>query len=153
MDLLFVDYLNRLEAMHEGAKAAISGLTPEALDWVPGSEMNSFSVLVVHMAGSERFWVGEMAGQDVSGRVRAEEFVITGLVEADLVKRLDESLAHSQQVLSQLLLTDLDKMHQAPGREESFRVSWSLKHNLEHVALHVGHLQIMRQMWEMRGRG
>ena len=150
MDSLFIDYLNRLEAMHEGAKAAIAGLSPEALDWVPGPEMNSFNVLVTHLAGSERFWIGEMAGQDESGRVRAEEFMVSGLTESDLVKRLDESFAHSQQVLAQLLLTDLDKMGQSPGREESFRVSWSLLHNLEHVALHVGHLQMMRQMWEMR---
>ena len=26
MDSLFVDYLNRLESLHEGAKAAIAGL-------------------------------------------------------------------------------------------------------------------------------
>lgn len=136
--------------MHQGAKAAIAGLSPEALDWVPGLEMNSFNVLVTHLAGSERFWVGDMVGQDESGRVRAEEFATTGLTEADLVQRLDEVFAHSYQVLSQLLLTDLDKMHPSSGREESFLVSWSLMHNLEHVALHVGHLQMMRQMWEMR---
>lgn len=149
MDLLFVDYLNRLQTLHEEAKEAIAGLSPEALDWVPGLEMNSFAVLVTHLAGSERFWIGEMVGQDDSGRVRAEEFVVTGLTERELRQRLDDSFAHSQSVLSHLLLTDLDRMQQAPGREESFRVSWSLLHNLEHVALHVGHLQLLRQMWEM----
>ncbi|MBE2224301.1 MAG: DUF664 domain-containing protein [Anaerolineae bacterium] len=149
MDSLFVDYLNRLEAMHQGAKEAITGLPPEALAWVPGPEMNSFTVLVVHLAGSERFWVGEMAGQELAGRVRPEEFAATGLTEAELVQRLDESLAHSQQVLSNLLLTDLDKMHMSSVHGDAYRVSWSLMHNLEHVALHVGHMQIMRQMWQM----
>lgn len=152
MDSLFVDYLNRLEVMHECVKAAIAGLSPEALDWVPGPEMNSFSVLVTHVAGSERFWIGDMAGQDDSGRVRSEEFAVTGLTEAALVQRLDESFAHSQKVLSNLLLTDLDKFHESPVHSESFRVSWSLMHNLEHVALHVGHLQMLRQMWDMEKR-
>ena len=151
MDSLFVDYLNRLEAMHNGVKEAIAGLSPEALAWVPGPEMNSFSVLVTHLAGSERFWIGDMAGQDDSGRVRSEEFAVTGLTEVDLVQHLDESLAHSQQVLANLLLTDLDKVYESPVNRDSFRVSWSLLHNLEHVALHVGHIQILRQMWEMRG--
>ena len=153
MDSLFVDYLNRLEAMHDGVKEAIAGLSPEALAWVPGPEMNSFSVLVTHLAGSERFWIGDMAGQDDSGRVRAEEFAVTGLTEVELVQRLDESFAHSQQVLSNLLLTDLDKFHESPVHSESFRVSWSLMHNLEHVALHVGHMQIMRQMWDRKEQG
>ncbi len=150
MDSLFVDYLNRLEAMHSAVKESIAGLSPEVLAWVPGPEMNSFAVLVTHLAGSERFWIGDMAGQDDSGRVRSEEFAVTGLAEADLVKRLDESLAHSHQVLANLLLTDLDKVYESSVHRDSFRVSWSLLHNLEHVALHVGHMQIMRQMWEMR---
>ena len=153
MDSLFVDYLNRLEAMHEGVKEAIAGLPPEALDWVPGPEINSFNVLVTHLTGSERFWVGDMVGQDDSERVRAEEFAVTGLTAAELGQRLDESLAHSQQVLANLLITDLDKVHPSLVHGESFRVSWSLMHNLEHVALHVGHMQIMRQMWQMRERG
>ena len=118
---------------------------------VPGAEMNSFSVLVTHLAVSERFWIGDMAGQDDSGRVRSEEFAVTGLTEVDLVQHLDETLAHSQQVLANLLLTDLDKVYESPVNRDSFRVSWSLLHNLEHVALHVGHIQILRQMWEMRG--
>jgi uncharacterized damage-inducible protein DinB len=149
MDSLFVDYLNRLEALHMGVKQAIAGLSPEALAWVPGPEMNSLAVLVAHIAGSERFWVGDMAGQEHSGRVRAEEFAATGLSEAELVHYLDKSFAHSQSVLSNLLLTDLDKFHESPVHKESFRVSWSLLHNLEHVALHVGHAQLMRQLWEM----
>ena len=149
MDSLFVDYLNRLAAMHTGVKEAIAGLSPEALAWVPGPEMNSIAVLVTHIAGSERFWIGDMAGKDDSGRVRAEEFAVTGLSEAELVQLLDKSFAHSQSVLSNLLLTDLDKFHESPVHRESFRVSWSLLHNLEHVALHTGHAQIMRQMWEM----
>lgn len=149
MDSLFVNYLNRLEELHEGAKAAISGLPPEALDWVPGPEMNSFTVLVVHLASSERFWVGEMVGHEDAGRNRAQEFVTQGLSEAELVQRLDESIAHSKQVLANLLLTDLDKFRVSSMNGESYRVSWSLMHNLEHVALHVGHLQLMRQMWDM----
>jgi len=149
MDSLFVDYLNRLESLHEGAKAAIAGLPAAALDWVPGPEMNSFNVLVVHLVSSERFWVGDMAGHEAVGRNRAQEFLVHGLTEAELVQRLDEAIAHSQQVLAKLLLTDLDKFRVSSANGESYRVSWSLLHNLEHVALHVGHMQVMRQMWQM----
>jgi hypothetical protein len=152
MDSLFVDYLNRLMTLHEEAKAAIAGLPPEALDWVPGPEMNSFNVLAVHLASSERFWVGDMVGHEDAGRNRAQEFVVHGLTEVDLVQRLDESLAHSQQVLTRLLLTDLDKLRLSSANGNTYRASWSLLHNLEHVALHVGHLQLMRQLWEM-GKG
>jgi uncharacterized damage-inducible protein DinB len=153
MDALFVDYLNRLQAMHQGVKEAIAGLSSEVLDWVPGPDMNSLTVLVTHLAGSERFWVGDMVGQNDSGRIRSEEFETKNLRETDLVQRLDDSLAHSEKVLAQLLITDLDKVYESPINGDLFRVSWSLMHNLEHVALHVGHIQMMRQLWEMAQEG
>jgi ankyrin repeat protein len=30
-------------------------------------------------------------------------------------------------------------------------VAWCLAHALEHTALHLGHMQITRQLWEQRG--
>jgi len=61
------DYLERLQALHESIESAIEGLPQAALDWVPGPDMNSFAVLVTHVAGAERYWIGDVAGRDPSG--------------------------------------------------------------------------------------
>ncbi len=152
MDALFADYLERLTTLHDGFKETLEGLPQAALDWEPGPDMNSLNVLIAHVAGSQRFWIGNMIGLDPSDRVRSEEFKVQGLELPELFRLLDDALAHSRPVLTNCSLSDLEQRHESPlhnGR--SFRVAWSLLHNLEHVALHLGHVQIMRQLWEQQG--
>ncbi len=60
METFFKDYLERLETLHSEIETAILGLTPDALDWIPGKEMNSIAILVVHLTGAERYWIGDV---------------------------------------------------------------------------------------------
>ena len=147
MILFAKEFIDRLHEMHDEIRKVYAGLPLAALDWEPGDEMNSINVLVTHVAGAERFWIGDMAGQDSSDRVRATEFEVMGLTASALDQRLDKVLAHSEQVLAQLSLNDLDAIRVMPDRDRSFSVAWCLLHALEHTAVHVGHLQIMQQLW------
>ena len=70
----FTDYLNLLEARHNEILEAIEGLPSAALDWSPGTDMNSISVLVFHLTGAERYWIGNVAAQDPKERDRDAEF-------------------------------------------------------------------------------
>ncbi|MBI1880044.1 MAG: DUF664 domain-containing protein, partial [Chloroflexi bacterium] len=81
---IFEAYLDRLEELHDDMRQAITGLPPAALDWSPGPEMNSLGVLATHVAGSERYWVGEVAGGNPANRDRPTEFRTHGLDEATL---------------------------------------------------------------------
>jgi uncharacterized damage-inducible protein DinB len=150
MESFFVDCLDRLTTMHGEMEKAIAGLPTEALDWSPGPEMNSMAVLVVHTAGAERYWIGDVVGQDPSGRVRSQEFETRGSTEAVLQEKLQATLAHSQGVLAALLLADLDQPRYSSRHDEDSTAGWALVHALEHTAVHTGHLQIMRQLWEQR---
>jgi len=151
MHTLFADFLQRLDTLFNDMNKAIDGLSPAALDWVPGDDMNSLCVLVVHTCGAMRYWIGDMGVNDPSGRIRDNEFNISGLTADELRARIAESLAYAHKALNDLTLDDLSnsipsRNHQ--GRE--FTVSWSLLHALEHTALHVGHAQITRQLWDQR---
>ena len=53
---LYTDLYSLFHEVHDDLAKAIDGLPPEALDWVPGAEMNSITVLVVHLCGAERYW-------------------------------------------------------------------------------------------------
>ena len=150
MNALFDDYLERLSTLHEGFKTAVHNLPPEALDWQPGPDINSFTIIISHVAGSERFWVGDMVGQDPSGRVRAEEFEQKGLTAVTLTRLLDDTLAHSRAVLESISLDDLTAERTTPDGQRTHRVAWCLLHNLEHVALHLGHVEILRQLWDQQ---
>jgi uncharacterized damage-inducible protein DinB len=143
---LFADLYARLADLHGDIKAALDGLPPEALDWVPGPDMNSLTVLVMHTTGAERYWIGQMAGGDPVDRVRAEEFQAEALNASALVERLDETLAYCGGILESLTLEDLETVRAHNGKD--YRAAWSLLHALEHTAVHVGHIQMIRQLWD-----
>lgn len=143
-------FLNLLRSTHDAAKRAIAGLSPEALDWVPGPEMNSLTVLATHTAGAERLLIGTMVGGKSTARVRDEEFSASGVTVADLNRLLDEALAESEAVLASLKSEDLEKITRSPMSGREFPVSWALLHGLEHTANHVGHMEVTRQIWDLR---
>ena len=153
MHVILNAYLERLEALHSDIWRAIAGLPPEALDWLPGPGMNSLSVLVVHLAGAERYWIGDMAGEDSSGRVREAEFQVKGLKVEMLATLLTDTLIHSRKVLENLTVDDLGSGRSSARDGETYTVAWCLVHALEHTGLHLGQIQITREIWEREHGG
>lgn len=150
MEEPFTSYLSWFETLHKEANEVIEGLPAEALDWSPGPEMNSITVLVVHMAASQRYWIGDVAMQEPSGRVRSDEFVTEGLTSEGLQQRLAAAMAYTRQAIGRLTLEDLGAMRPSPAGDEEYSVANALLHSLEHTAQHVGHLQMTRQLWEQK---
>jgi len=153
----FEDYADRLLSLHNDYKKAIGGLSVEALDWVPGADMNSLCVMIVHATAVERFMVGDMVALISSNRVRASEFQAKGMDEAVLVKRLDDTLAFVRDTVSKLALEDLIAVRELPPGAtkppttlETLTVGWALMQALSHTGLHLGHAQITRQLWDQQ---
>jgi uncharacterized damage-inducible protein DinB len=150
MHALFVDFLDRLKAFHEDFAQTIAGLSQEALDWTPGRDMNSLTVLIMHATGAARFWVGDVCLGDVALCDRDAELRAHGMDEATLRRRIENTTQYIQSALECLSLDDLSEVRPAPGRNREYRVAFALLHALEHTALHVGHAQITRQLWDQR---
>jgi hypothetical protein len=150
MKKLFVDYLERLQRLHDDIKQSIEGLPQAALDWIPGPEMNSLCIIVAHVSGSERYWLGDIIAQAPSDRDREAEFRTQGVDVSGLIAQLDGSLAYGSRVVEGLGLEDLETPRVSPRDGREVTVGWALFHVLEHVAVHLGHVQLTRQMWEQR---
>jgi uncharacterized damage-inducible protein DinB len=150
MQSFFTNYWNNLQELHNEIRAAIHGLPQQALDWTPGSEMNSMSVLVVHLIGAERYWIGDVIAGEPSGRDRDSEFLVKGLSEQNLVQKLVEIETYLQKALETLPLQELEAERISPRNGRVMTVGWALGHALKHTALHVGHIQMTRQLWEQQ---
>lgn len=148
MNALAAATLHRLEELHNSMKQVIATLPDEALDWSPAPEVNSVAVLVVHVCGSEAFWIGEKVGGTPVHRDRAAEFTVHGLERAVLVARLDAALEMAAGALAMLTLETLPQPAGVSSSGFAYDVAWALQHALEHVALHTGHVELMRQWWE-----
>lgn len=148
MNALAVATLHRLEELHNSMKQVISALPAEALDWSPAPEVNSVAVLVAHVCGSEHFWIGEKVGGMPAHRDRAAEFAVRDLDHAALAALLDAALDMAVRALASLTLEALPQPAGVSSHGLAYDVAWALQHALEHVALHTGHVELMRQWWE-----
>ena len=154
MHILFQDYFERLADLHQGILDAIEGLPSEALDWTPIREttgdMNSINILVTHLCGAERYWIGDVAWGDISGRVRSEEFQVSGMDTVQLTTKINAATQFAHDILEKLSIEDLpvEKSRLRDGRPVT--AGWALLHALEHTAIHLGHIQITRQLWDQK---
>jgi uncharacterized damage-inducible protein DinB len=143
----FTDYLDILADLHSEIIKAVRHLPADALDWVPYADGNSLSVLIVHTAGAEKFWLGDVVANEPSGRDRPAEFTARNAAVVELEKMLSESLGYAELVVGKLGLDDLAGIRHDPRNGQEVTVAWALNHVLEHTALHLGHIQVTRDFW------
>jgi uncharacterized damage-inducible protein DinB len=148
MQSFFKEYINLLQERHDEILEALEGLPPAALDWTPGPDMNSINVLVFHLTGSTRYWIGDIAAQESSNRDRDAEFRVSDVSVDILKKRLTDNLEYARNALSKFTIEDLQTMRESARNERTFTVAWALLHALEHMTLHLGQIQLTRQLWE-----
>jgi uncharacterized damage-inducible protein DinB len=152
MSTFFEDLLDRFHELHADIAKSLEGLPVEALDWKPGPETNSINVLVVHLTGAERYWIEAVALGEPTERVRDEEFLAHGLSAVDLKERLAAEDDFTRRALARFNLPDLEESRKSPRNEKTFNVGWCLAHALEHSALHLGQIQLTRQLWEQKSK-
>jgi len=131
----------------------IAGLPAEALNWRPipaneGEAFNSLGVMVTHITGAEHFWIAEVVGRKPATRVRESEFHVQDAQEDALLDRINAVREETLEVFSVFNETTLDETRLVEGRSmPAVTVRWALMHVVEHTALHIGHMQITRQLW------
>ncbi len=150
MQPFYADYLNNLEELHKDILNSISDLPQDAFDWRPFSGGNSLSVLIVHLTGAERMWFSDFVAGVPSGRDRDSEFKVKNLKPEELSARLQESRSFAAQILDNLDLEDLATKQPSFRSDHEVSVAWALGHALKHTAIHLGHIQITRQLWDLQ---
>ena len=144
------NYLSFLNDFRNQVKTLLEGLPKEALDWRPISgegelATNSLGVMATHLTGSEAFWMKEIIGGQSIRRDRDAEFVVKGLGFAELLAKLEAAAKDTQEILSSLTPSQLEETRKF--RDRIVTVRWAILHVIEHWAIHVGHMQLTRQLW------
>jgi len=147
----YIDFLKQIEKQ---ALEVLDDLPPEALNWrplpdAPGTDThvtNSLAVMAAHLAGSMRHWVGEVAGGRPAHRDREAEFRAQADQAGELTARVSETAEFAREVLAKLPPQHLDEVVERNGQTLSRR--YAVVQALTHATLHIGHMQITRQLWE-----
>jgi hypothetical protein len=143
-------YLTKLGDLRNQAKTLLEGLPPEALDWQPirgEGELatNSLAVIAVHLAGSQTYWMKEIIGRTPIQRDREAEFATKGVSPAELKARLDTAGKIAEEILSPLTESQLEEGRKF--RDKPITVRGGVLQVIDHVAQHIGHMQLTRQLW------
>ncbi|MBX5446236.1 DinB family protein [Sphaerobacter sp.] len=140
-----------LAEQHDAWRKVLEGLSPEALNWSPGSEMNSIAVLVTHAIGAEEFLIATAVGESVE-RDRDAEFRAEAPDAAALLRLIDESSARTAALLDRVTPEDLSAIRQPAGDRLNRRHpgTWWLLHAVEHSREHLGQALLTRQLYESR---
>jgi len=146
-------HVELINDLFERIDGIFSDLPDDALDWTPDPAINSITVLIVHTTGALGYWVGEMLGGEPAKRDRSAEFRAHNLDKVELHQLLRSTLAQTQRVLNSLRMRDLKAMHYSTLHKDYFSGAFALAHALEHTALHVGHMEIIRELWEQADWG
>jgi hypothetical protein len=150
MEAFAVAFTDRLQELVKGFNSALEGLPAEALDWSPGPQMNSLTVLATHSAAAVRYLIGDVIAGDSSHRVREEEFRAVGVGAAALSQRLAAASAYAQDVVTGLTVAELGQQRFSPQHNTNYTVAWCMFRALDHLSEHIAHAQLTRLLWEQQ---
>ncbi len=109
--------------------------------------------LATHIAGAGEHWTLQAAGGKELNRKRLEEFTASGSIES-IRARYDLWMEELAALLPTLTDADLRSLYirQANPAQSvsaaSVPKAEAILHALDHTALHLGHMQVQRQLWD-----
>ena len=123
-------------------EGCVARLTDEQI-WSRSNEAsNSIGNLILHLAGSTRYWASDVIGQEPTGRVRQQEFDQRGpLPSPELLTKLRASVTEAERRLAGLTADELLEIRKT--KEQSLTVLWCVYHIVEHFAMHTGQIASM----------
>jgi uncharacterized damage-inducible protein DinB len=141
-----------LDKIGHGVLVQLQDLSDEDLNRpVTLPEANTLFALATHLVGAGEFWVLVLAGGRSIPRDRPAEFRASGSL-SDLTGRYQRWIADVHEVLDALPPDQMERhidpsrIRSSPLASEEVSVREALLHAVEHSALHLGQIQITRQV-------
>lgn len=146
------EFATVLERVARDTLTALDGVSDELLNRpLALPEANTLYALATHLAGAGEFWTLVLAGGRDIPRDRPAEFRASGTL-ADLTARCERWIADLHAVLDALPEAAMERLASPPPPyrvwqgDEPMTIRACLLHAVEHSALHLGHIQLTRQL-------
>jgi uncharacterized damage-inducible protein DinB len=136
-----------LNGQAERYTAVVEGVSQEALNWQPGSEMNSIAQLVRHVTAVQNVLLerglGNSPAYDHAHSLRNDP-----ATKEELLGLIAEAGAKKDDQLARLDAMDMSETIETP-RGAMLRAYYVI-HVADHGQEHLGHAEITKQLWEQR---
>jgi uncharacterized damage-inducible protein DinB len=137
--LLHIMKLRLLQDFPGQINACLDVLTEQELWWRPNGQSNSPANLVLHLAGSNRYYVEEIIGGRAVVRDRDAEFAVRdGHSKTQIRDAWDESVRAVGEILNRLEPSQMMQTTDRTGKTTTF--AQILLHVSHHTATHMGQI-------------
>jgi hypothetical protein len=141
-------YIAEFNSLEEEIHKSIQGLSDEAANWRPlPKDTNSIYAIITHLAGAQSNWIKRVIAGIPVQRDREAEFTSAGSL-SEAVKNWKAVNRECEGVLRKLSQNQLDETRDVSGPFGRVTVRWCILHQIRHYALHLGHIQLTRQLWD-----
>ena len=148
MDALVTSLTQVLDLLHDDILVAVGPLKDEEINWIHPSLSNTIGILLRHIAASERYWIGEVAGGRAMHRIRSAEFGHEWLSKAPLVDDLRRAHTEVREVVHKLTGPDLmtEVEIELRGSRRRATRAWAVMYSMQHTGYHLGQIQLFKKM-------
>jgi uncharacterized damage-inducible protein DinB len=144
-----------MQEMRERLLKTVKDLTLEELDYTLNErKVETIGTLLLHIAGVEWGWIfGDIDGQEMEFEKFKHAFALAPEVNIPQLKgqelqfyidKLNKTRLEVYQRLVKFMDDDLDKIVESEGKK--FSVEWILFHLIEHEAMHIGQILLLKRL-------
>jgi uncharacterized damage-inducible protein DinB len=145
-----------LEKTRERLLKRVQGFSTKDLDYTPDEEnIESIGTLLLHIAAIEWSWIFEdMGGQEMNYEEWKHAFALREQIPQIKGKKLKfylDKLAQVREDVKNHLTTveDSELDHLVDVGQAAVSIEWILFHIIEHEAMHIGQISVLRRLQEM----
>ncbi|MDI9364324.1 MAG: DinB family protein [Flavobacterium sp.] len=143
LTIIFVRDLNKLQQ-------EIAAYKSETTIWLVNKGIaNSGGNLCLHLLGNINTYIGAVIGNSGYVRNRPLEFTDTNIAKADLLQRIDTTIAAVNAAFAQLTEEDLPKEYPMLVFTEPITYEFFLVHLAAHLSYHLGQINYHRRLLDM----
>lgn len=143
LNTIFTRDLNKLQQ-------EIAAYNNDAVMWsVDKGIANSGGNLCLHLLGNINTYIGAVIGNSGYVRNRPLEFTETGIAKADLLQRIDATIAVVNNAFAQLTEEDLPKEYPMLVFEQPMTYEFFLVHLAAHLSYHLGQINYHRRLLDV----
>ncbi len=142
-------YLDSIEGLHRATRRAIEGLDADCLNWNPlPGEANSIYAIVAHMCASEPIMVHQRIDGGQTRGNYVDAFAESGDDPKVLLDELDRVGGITRSLMEGVSTDDLERSIDPGGGRPARTVREWIGVHIRHLANHVGHVELTKQLYE-----
>lgn len=138
-------FVSTVRDRHDDMRSLVGGFPAGGLTWSPGGDAPAIAGLVLHVLDVERYLTAIATGHDIGWTGTRGTRIDEEASESELLAAIDDIDRTLHAGL--LAITEGDLASPAPGG--ALTVGQALVEDLDHVATHLGQMQLTRHLFEV----